>query len=82
MTRVDRDQRSGDGLGRCVEKHEMKYQGVIFDLFGTLITNWSIEQYDSVVGRIAATLGVNRGVLDNLIRLDWAGISRNGESRL
>ena len=56
----------------------MKYQAVIFDLFGTLIPNWSIKQYDSVVSRIAATLGVDLGVLDNLIRLDWKGISLTG----
>ena len=36
----------------------MKYQAVIFDLFGTLIPNWSIAQYDEVVGRITTTLGV------------------------
>ncbi|MBL7165311.1 MAG: HAD-IA family hydrolase [Dehalococcoidales bacterium] len=44
----------------------MKYRAVIFDLFGTLVDNFSRREYESVLVEMASALGVPR---DGFIRL-------------
>jgi len=43
----------------------MKYQAVIFDLFGTLIDNFSLQEYRDLLGEMAEILGAPReGFID------------------
>jgi putative hydrolase of the HAD superfamily len=43
----------------------MKYQAVIFDLFGTLIDNFSLQEYRDLLGEMADILGAPReGFID------------------
>jgi putative hydrolase of the HAD superfamily len=37
------------------------FQAVIFDLFGTLVENFSVSEYQEVLGAMAAVLGVSAG---------------------
>ncbi len=46
----------------------MKYEAVIFDLFGTLVDNFSIREYESVLGEMASVLSTPP---DEFIRL-WS----------
>ena len=47
----------------------MKYRAVIFDLFGTLVKNFTIQQHEETLGQMAAILSAPR---EEFIRL-WYG---------
>ena len=46
----------------------MKHKTVIFDLFGTLIDNWTLPDYHRVVSEIAAKLQVDTGPLQRMLQ--------------
>ncbi len=48
---------AGDGRGQLADS----FQAVIFDLFGTLVENFSVSEYQEVLGAMAAVLGVSAG---------------------
>ena len=56
-------ERGGQGVDR---QSPVKYQAVIFDLFGTLVDNFSVREYESVLTEMASVLDVPP---DKFIRL-------------
>lgn len=53
---------AGDGRGQLADS----FQAVIFDLFGTLVENFSVSEYQEVLGAMAAVLGVSAGAFADL----------------
>ena len=47
----------------------MKYKAVIFDLFGTLVKNFTVQQHEGTLGQMAEILSAPR---DEFIQL-WYG---------
>jgi putative hydrolase of the HAD superfamily len=46
--------------------NQMKHRAVIFDLFGTIVDDWSDLDYQEMVGGLADTLGLDRGVFSSV----------------